>query len=335
MWTNELKVIGPADGRAIHWLGGRATFLATSEDTASAFAVWTDEPPRGGGPAPHVHTRDEECFFVLEGELTFWCAGQTFAATPGAFVGLPKGLGHQFRNEGSGPSRALSVIVPGGLERFFLELGNPYSEPHDATTPPDPKRMEEVAARYGGKFAAPSLRHPIPVPSSADLPLGVGRAPTFRGPGEGEAFATGGALLTLKAVGPQTLGAYALTEVELASGAMFPSHRHARYTEGLYVLEGELSVRADGPPLVAGAGSLVVIPPGATHALANTSERPARLLSVTTPAGIEDFYRAACRPVQGRPARPSADAADADRLAELGPQFGIEFAERGPRPVTR
>ena len=334
--TGELKVIGPGEARAIHWLGSRATFLATSDDTASAFTIWTYEPRPGDGPAPHVHTRDEEFFYVLEGDLTFWCAGQTFAAPAGAFVCLPKGLGHQFRNEGARPAHTLIATVPGGIEGFFLELGNPYSEPHDATMPPDPKQMDEVAARYGQTIAAPSLRHPIPGPSSVDLPLGVGRAPTLRGPGDGDAFATGGALLTLKAVGPQTLGAYALTEVELAPGAMFPSHRHARYAEALYMLEGELSVeRAETPPLAVGPGSLVIIPPGATHALASASERPARLLSLTAPAGIEDFYRAACRPVHDRPAHPSADATDADRLAELGPQFGIEFAEAGPWPVTR
>ncbi|MBV8430077.1 MAG: cupin domain-containing protein, partial [Solirubrobacterales bacterium] len=242
---------------------------------------------------------------------------------------------HQWRSDGRGPSRTLISLVPGGGEGFFLEIGNPYSEPHDATVPPDPKRIEEVSVRYGQTVVTPSLRHPVPGPSHADLPLGVGRSLVLRAPGEGEAFATGGALLTLKAVGPQTLGAYAFTEVELGSGATFPSHRHARYAEGLYVLEGELSVRTDGPPLAAGAGSVVVIPPGVSHALVNARERPTRLLSLTTPAGVEEFYRAACRPVQGRPARPSADAADADRLAELGPQFGIEFAEPGPRPVTR
>lgn len=325
MKTGELKVIGPADGRAIHWIGGRQTYLATAAETGGAFALWLEEPPPGGGAPPHVHTREEEFFYVLEGNFTFWCAGQSFPAPPGAFVGLPKGLGHQWRSHDPGAARTLIVLVPGGGAGFFLDLGNPYSEPKDATVPPGPKRIAEVSAKYGQTIVAPSLLHPVPGPSLADLPLGVGRAPTFRGPGEGEAFAAGGVLLTLKAVGPQTLGAYTLTEIEVAAGASFPAHRHARDAEGLYVLEGEVSVRAGGPPLVAGAGSLVVIPPGAAHALANAGERPARLLSLTTPAGIEDFYRSACRPVPDRPARPSAEPADGERLAELASQFGIEF----------
>jgi quercetin dioxygenase-like cupin family protein len=324
--SGELKVIGPNEGRAIHWLGSRATFFATSAETASAFAIWTDEPPPGGGPVPHAHTREEEFFYVLEGNVTFWCAGEEFAATPGAFVGLPKGLGHQFRNEGKGPSRILIFFVPGGCEGFFLELGNPFSEPHDATIPPDPKRIEALSARYGQKIAEPSLLHPVPDPSSVNLPLGVGRAPILRPPGEGEVLTTGGILLTLKAVGPQTLGTYSLTEFELPAGATFPAHRHARFAEGLYVLEGEISVRADGPPLAARAGSVVVVPPSARHTLANTTGRTARVLSLTTPAGIEDFYRSACRPVHDRPAQPSADPSDGTRLSELGPQFGVQFA---------
>lgn len=324
--TAESKVNGPDEARAIHWLGSRGTFFATAADTVGAFALWMDEPPPGGVAVPHVHTREEEFFYVLEGEITFWCDGRSFAATAGAFVGLPKGLGHQFRNEGSGPSRTLNVLIPGGGEGFFLDLGNPYSEPDDATIPLDRKRFGDVAARYGQRVAAPSLLHPVPGPSSVDLPLGVGRAPIFRGPGEGEVFAAGGVLLTLKAVGSQTLGACAFTEIEVAPGATFPAHRHARNAEGLYVLEGELSVQAYGPPQVAAAGSFVVIPPGALHSLANSSERPARALSLTTPAGIEDFYRSACRAVQDRPARPPADPTGADRLVELGPQFGVEFA---------
>ena len=324
-----MKVITSEEARAIHWLGSRATFFATSAETASAFAIWMDEPPPGGGPVPHVHTREEEFFYVLEGNLTFWCAGQEFAATPGAFVGLPKGLGHQFRNDGEGPSRTLIFFVPGGCEGFFLELSNPYSEPNDATVPPDPKRIDAASARFGQKVAAPSLLHPRPGLSSVDLPLGVGRSPILRGPGEGEVFATGGVLLTLKAVGHQTLGTYSLTEIELEVGAAFPAHRHARYAEGLYVLEGEISVQVDGPPMVASAGSVVVIPQAAKHALTNTGGQAARLLSVTTPGGIEDFYRSACRPVQVRPARPSAEPSDADRLAELGPEFGVEFESAG------
>src|ERR1700678_1551863 len=265
-----MMVITSEEARAIHWLGSRATFFATSAETASAFAIWMDEPPPCGGPVPHVHTREEEFFYVLEGTLTFWCAGQEFTATPGAFVGLPKGLGHQFRNDGEGPSRTLIFFVPGGCEGFFLELGNPYSEPNDATVPPDPKRINAASARFGQKVAAPSLLHPRPGLSSVDLPLGVGRSPILRGPGEGEVFATGGVLLTLKAVGHQTLGTYSLTEIELEVGAAFPAHRHARYAEGLYVLEGEISVQVDGPPMVASAGSVVVIPQAAKHALTNT-----------------------------------------------------------------
>jgi quercetin dioxygenase-like cupin family protein len=321
----ELKVITPEEARAIHWLGSRATFFATSAETASAFAIWIDEPPPDGGPVPHVHTREEEFFYVLEGDITFWCAGHEFAATPGAFVGLPKGLGHQFRNDGEGPSRVLIFFVPGGCEGFFLELGNPYSEPNDASIPPDLERLEKALVRYGQKAAAPSLLHPRPGTSSVDLPLGVGRSPILRAPGEGEMFATGGALLTLKAVGQQTLGTYSLTEIELEAGATFPAHQHARYAEGLYVLEGAISVRAAGQPLVASAGSVVVIPQGVKHALTNTGVRAARILSVTTPGGIEDFYRSACRPVHDRPAGPSTEPSDAPRLAMLGPQFGVDF----------
>ena len=323
--SSELRVISPEEARAIHWLGSRGTFLAGEADTGGAFAAWVDEPLPKGGPVPHVHTREDELFYVVDGQVSFWCAGESFAATTGAFIGLPKGLGHQFRNDGPSPARLLLIGVPAGFERFFLELGNPIDEPSDATAPPDPKRFDAVSAKYGQILAKPTLLGTLPKPESVDLPLGVGRAPILREPGEGEAFATEGVLLTLKAVGPQTLGAYSVIEIELSGRSAFPNHRHARYTEGLYIIEGELVLDSEGRATVAKAGSIVVIPPGTSHTLANSSDQPTRLLSITVPAGVEDFYRSACRPVIDRPARPSSTPLDARRLAELGPQFGVEF----------
>jgi len=257
--TGKLKVVGPDEGRAIHWIGGKLTFMSTAASTAGAFTVRVYELGAEGGAAAHVHAVEEEFFYVLAGQLTFDCGGHSFVADTGAFVNLPKGLGHRFRNSGGGPARTWICTVPSGGEGFFLELGNPYSEPDDATVPPNPERFAAAAASYGQKLATPTLLHPNPKAETMDTPLGVGRAPTLREPGEGEAFTAEGVLVTLKAVGQQTLGAFALSEIAVAAGAASPAHRYGRYTESLYILDGELTLSGGASPAVASAGSLVVI----------------------------------------------------------------------------
>ena len=61
----------PAQGRTIAVVGDVYRFLATGEDTNGKYALWEAIVPPGGGPPPHVHSREEEGFYVLEGEITF------------------------------------------------------------------------------------------------------------------------------------------------------------------------------------------------------------------------------------------------------------------------
>lgn len=79
--------------------------------------------PWGGGPLPHVHSREEECSYVLEGEVILWIGDTRTVARAGAFVGLPVGVPHAFKNEAEQPARLLFTVVPAGLEGFFFEAG--------------------------------------------------------------------------------------------------------------------------------------------------------------------------------------------------------------------
>ena len=76
-----------------------ARFLAAGEDTNGRDAVWEAVVPPGGGPPPHVHSREEECFYVLEGEITFTVNGEKVVATTGTFANMPVGTPHSFKNE--------------------------------------------------------------------------------------------------------------------------------------------------------------------------------------------------------------------------------------------
>ena len=87
----------PPQGRIVAVLGDVYRFLATGEDTDGKYALWEATVPPGGGPPPHVHSREEEGFYILEGEITFTVNGERVVATAGMFANMTVGTPHSFR----------------------------------------------------------------------------------------------------------------------------------------------------------------------------------------------------------------------------------------------
>src|SRR5215470_3768114 len=111
------------EGRTIAVVGDIDRFLATGEDTNGKYALWETIVPPGGGPPPHVHSREEEGFYVLEGEITFQIGEERLVATAGTFANMPVGTPHSFKNESNRSARMLISVAPAGLERMFFEVG--------------------------------------------------------------------------------------------------------------------------------------------------------------------------------------------------------------------
>jgi quercetin dioxygenase-like cupin family protein len=111
-------IIRKADeGRTVAVVGDVYRFLATGEDTHGKYALWEAIVPPGGGPPPHVHSREEEGFYVLEGEIAFTINGKKQVATAGMFANMPVGTPHSFKNESDKPAKMLISVAPAGLER--------------------------------------------------------------------------------------------------------------------------------------------------------------------------------------------------------------------------
>jgi quercetin dioxygenase-like cupin family protein len=138
----------PADCPTYRVLGGDViTIRATGETTGGAFTLLETTVPPGGGPPPHVHTREDESFYVVEGEFEFRTPGDTRRIGPGAFVFAPRNVPHAFRNVGAAPGKLIVFVQPAGFERFLAEFA---TLPPDA--PPDFARMAAIAARHGLQF---------------------------------------------------------------------------------------------------------------------------------------------------------------------------------------
>ena len=143
---------GPTEGKRLGLVGDLYRLLATGEETGGQYASFEALVPPGGGPPPHVHSREEESFLVLEGEITFHLGDQRIVAGPGTFLSMPIGSLHRFKNETNQPARMLITVAPAGLEGMFIEVGTPLAV--DALIAPPPtadeiQRLLEVAPRYG------------------------------------------------------------------------------------------------------------------------------------------------------------------------------------------
>lgn len=148
----------PGEGRTIAVVGDVYRFLATGEETAGRYALWEALVLPGGGPPAHTHSREDEGFYVLEGEIVFLVGDKRMALSAGMFANMPVGIEHAFKNESSKPARMLISIAPAGLEKMFFEVGVPL--PTGATTAPPPTQEEiakllQVAPGYGIEIKPP------------------------------------------------------------------------------------------------------------------------------------------------------------------------------------
>lgn len=142
----------PGSGKTFSAVGDKYVFLATGEQTGGAYCLAESVVPPGGGPPPHVHTREDEAFYVLEGEITFTVDGRTIVGTAGTFLQAPRGTPHAFKNNSAAPARMLVQCSPAGFEKFMAEFATELPSPDSPPVPPSHAEIEKllrVAPNYG------------------------------------------------------------------------------------------------------------------------------------------------------------------------------------------
>ena len=145
------------EGEGLWFLGALGLIKAPSTATGGAVTVTEWLAPEGHASPLHVHHSENEWFYVLEGELTFWVAGAVTVAGPGAFVFGPRDVPHTFFVS-SPEARFLVVTEPGGFEGFLRALSEPATSmtlPPASVQPPAPEAMMAAAAEYGIEILGP------------------------------------------------------------------------------------------------------------------------------------------------------------------------------------
>ncbi len=144
--------------KTISLVGDRYRFLVTGEQSGGAFAMFDFHCPSQHGPPPHVHHREDEAFYVLEGEFDFSIDGQTVHAKPGDTIFGKRDIPHTFRCVSETAGRMIVTVAPAGLENFFAEVGVELPTPDSAPLPPPPdeiQRLIAAAPRYGLELLIP------------------------------------------------------------------------------------------------------------------------------------------------------------------------------------
>ena len=157
----------PDEGEALWFMGMLATIKASTEGTGGRVAVIEHTSPQNSGSPLHVHHREDEWFYVLEGELTVWVDGQVIRAPAGSFVFGPKDMPHTFMVSAPEGARFLLVTEPAGFESFMRSSAEParaLTLPPPPSAPPDVERLGALAAEYGidilGPPGIPTWRSP-------------------------------------------------------------------------------------------------------------------------------------------------------------------------------
>lgn len=141
------------------WFLDTLTIIRASADTtAGRLDLLEQTAPSGHAPPPHKHQREDEWFYVIDGELTFWLDGDRSVSGPGSLAFLPKGIPHGFAVTSSDPARFLIGTSPSGFDSFVRAVG---TRAESATLPPadqpmpSPDELGRIAAEHGIELLGP------------------------------------------------------------------------------------------------------------------------------------------------------------------------------------
>jgi len=157
------------EGEARWWAGGLVTVKTTGKETGGLYSIVEVLEPQGAAAPLHVHHNEDEAFYVLEGEMTFYVGEETYEAGPGSFVFGPKDVPHTYTVD-SDPAKLLFVLSPVGFEGLIEAISEPAKArtlppaQQEAEALPDEAEAEDfdfaaLEARYGCEILGPPPGH--------------------------------------------------------------------------------------------------------------------------------------------------------------------------------
>ncbi|MFJ3585133.1 cupin domain-containing protein [Streptomyces sp. NPDC090127] len=154
--SEGIVYIPPKAGPARWVFGDHYTLKADKENTHGSLGLIEAMVPPGGGPPLHIHHDSDEAFYLIEGELEISNEKRGEIVGAGAFVFVPKGKTHAFRNVSDKPCKMLIIFTPAGFEHFFSELGVAAEEgmpaPEAEQYAADVEKAQSIVAKYHAEY---------------------------------------------------------------------------------------------------------------------------------------------------------------------------------------
>jgi mannose-6-phosphate isomerase-like protein (cupin superfamily) len=146
------KARGPRNVR-FDIFGDQISVKLGHADTDGSYAIMEGVTPPQGGPPLHRHSRENESFYIMEGDFVFEIDGEKLPAGPGCTLFAPRGTAHTFQNVGKTPGRLLVIVQPAGLDVFFDEVAQIAS----GMAQPDLKVIVPLFQKYGLELLGPPM----------------------------------------------------------------------------------------------------------------------------------------------------------------------------------
>jgi mannose-6-phosphate isomerase-like protein (cupin superfamily) len=148
--------VGPGatrPGKNILLRGTSISVKVSGDDNGGGFALFEVPAGPASGPPVHLHHVENECFYVLEGQLKVYVGTELIILETGGSIYLPRMIPHTWQTVGQRPARFLSLAQPAGrLEAYLVALSALFRQGN-----PDSASMKALFEEYGMEMAGPPL----------------------------------------------------------------------------------------------------------------------------------------------------------------------------------
>jgi quercetin dioxygenase-like cupin family protein len=303
-----IRLDTPQNGFAIDWLGQRIRFPIRTSDTGGKISAQLGDVPPGLINPPHVHTREDEVFYVVSGEIEIHIGDKLVHLSAGDLAFAPAGLPHQVSVVGNTTAKLLVLLTGDTIEQAFI----------DASGKP-PADLKNIMGRAGVELLDhfdPDYR-PIGFESMASDAAIVCRAE------EGKAIWLAGDTYTIKLSGEQTGDRFAVVHFDIPPGGGPVPHIHIREFEAFVITKGEVELYADGEIITAHVNDVAVLPANIPHCFKNRTKNHSEMIAIVAPAGFDRFTQKAGQPAIAGQNAPPINSEEMHRLMEAANEFGV------------
>ena len=141
------KIINDAEGKIFNVLGDIQTHKLVSSDTNNQIVEWVSNLKPGVGIPPHIHTKEDEIFRVIKGQVEMTINGKTTVLNSGDIAFAPKNIPHAWKVVGTETAKMMVSAFPAGIEKMFQQLAELPAGP------PDFAKVAKICGSHGVTFA--------------------------------------------------------------------------------------------------------------------------------------------------------------------------------------